>query len=100
MAAFVTVAILKTDYKKLEFEEKTSENVLIPASAPVAINLFDASGNLQKYRNAREPFELIFQIKVRGGFKPNSRLTGGSVRLPLFRTIETGRNRRSPGGGF
>ena len=33
--------------------------------------------------------------------KPNRRLTGGSARLlavSLFRTIETGRNRRSTGG--
>ena len=28
--------------------------------------------------------------------KPNRRLTGGSGRLSLFRTIETGRNRTEP----
>ena len=30
--------------------------------------------------------------------KPNHRLASGSVRLPLFRTIQTGWNRRSTGG--
>ena len=33
---------------------------------------------------------------VRGGFKPNRRLTAGSGRLSLLRTIETARNRTEP----